>query len=158
MDKVKFALTNKLAVRAVLWSKLPLAAFAGLRVERLDDSGAEVSLPAGWKTQNPFRSTYFAAQAMAAEMSMGAPALWFIDRSGEKVSSLVTGISAKFTKKAVSEARFVFADGAGMRIAIEQAVRTGEPVVYSARSVGTQRDGSQIADFTVEWSFKKKTS
>ena len=157
MDKVKFVLTNPLAMRAMLWSRLPLAAFAGLRIQRLDESGAEVSLPAGWKTQNPFRSTYFAAQAMAAEMSTGAPALWFIDQSGVRVSSLVTGISAKFTKQAKSEARFVFADGAAMRGAIEQAVRTGEPVTYTARSVGTQRDGTQVAEFAVEWSFKKKS-
>ena len=32
---------------------------------------AEVSLPAGWKTQNPFGSTYFAAQAMADPSAMG---------------------------------------------------------------------------------------
>ena len=153
----KTIFTNPLGFRALLWSKLPLAAFAGLRMRRLDDQGAEVSLPAGWKTQNPFGSTYFAAQAMAAEMSTGAPALWFIEQSGEKVSSLVTGISAKFTKKATSEARFVFSDGSAMRAAIEQAVKTGEPVVYTARSIGTQRDGTQIADFTVEWSFKKRS-
>jgi hypothetical protein len=36
-------------------------------------------------------------------------------------------------------------------------VRTGEPVVFAARSVGTQRDGTQIAEFTVEWSFRKKS-
>src|SRR2546422_11386295 len=101
----KTVFTNPVGIRAVLWSKLPLAAFAGLRVRRLDEAGAEVSLPAGWKTQNPFGSTYFAAQAMAAEMSTGAPALWFIEKSGARISSLVTGISAKFTKKAVSEAR-----------------------------------------------------
>ena len=153
----KTIFTNPLGFRALLWSKLPLAAFAGLRMRRLDDQGAEVSLPAGWKTQDPFGSTYFAAQAMAAEMSTGAPALWFIEQSGEKVSSLVTGISAKFTKKATSEARFVFSDGSAMRAAIEQAVKTGEPVVYTARSIGTQRDGTQVADFTVEWSFKKKS-
>ena len=109
-DVYRTVFTNPLGIRALLWSKLPLAAFAGLRVRRLDETGAEVSLPAGWKTQNPFGSTYFAAQAMAAEMSTGAPALWFIEQSGEKVSSLVTGISAKFTKKATSEARFVFSD------------------------------------------------
>jgi hypothetical protein len=89
-------------------------------------------------------------------MSTGAPALWFIEQSGEKVSSLVTGISAKFTKRAVSEAHFVFADGAAMRAAIDDAIRTGEPVVFSARSVGTQRDGTQVAEFAVEWSFRKK--
>ena len=52
---------------------------------------------------------------------------------------------------------FVFSDGSAMRAAIEQAVKTGEPVVYTARSIGTQRDGTQVADFTVEWSFKKKS-
>jgi len=154
---MKTVFTHPLGSRAAMWWKLPLAAFAGLRVRRLDQNGAEVSLPAGWKTQNPFGSTYFAAQAMAAEMSTGAPALWFIEQSGEKVSSLVTAISAKFTKKATSEARFVFADGAAMRNAIDEAVRTGEPVTYAARSIGTQRDGSQVAEFTVEWSFKKRS-
>ena len=156
-DVYRSVLTNAVGFRAYLWSKLPLAAFAGLRVKRLDEHGSEVSLPAGWKTQNPFGSTYFAAQAMAAEMSTGAPALWFIEQSGEKVSSLVTGISAKFTRRAVSEARFVFSDGEAMRKAIGEAVRTAQPVVYTARSIGTQQDGTQVAEFTVEWSFKKKS-
>jgi hypothetical protein len=156
MDKARFIFTNPLAIRAMLWTRLPLAAFAGLRVRRLDESGAEVSLPAGWKTQNPFGSTYFAAQAMAAEMSTGAPALWFIERSGRSVASLVTAISAKFTKKAVSEARFVFSDGAAMRDAIDKAVTAGEPQTFTARSIGTQKDGSRIAEFEVQWSFKKR--
>jgi hypothetical protein len=154
----KTIFTNPVGIRALLWSKLPLAAFAGLRVRRLDENGAEVSLPAGWKTQNPFGSTYFAAQAMAAELSTGAPALWFIEQSGEKVSSLVTAISAKFTRKATSEARFVFSEGPAMRAAIDQAVKTSEPVVFTARSIGTQRDGTQVAEFAVEWSFKRTSS
>lgn len=148
--------THPVGIRALLWSRLPLAAFAGLRVARLDESGAEVTLPSGWKTQNPFGSTYFAAQAMAAEMSTGAPALWFIEQTGANVASLVTGISAKFTRKATSKTSFVFSDGAGMREAIDRAVDTGEPVVYTARSTGTQRDGSQVAEFAVEWSFKRR--
>ena len=158
IDKVKFVFTNPLVSRAALWTQLPLAAFAGLKITRLDETGAEVALPAGWKTQNPFRSTYFAAQAMAAEMSTGAPALWFIEQSGVRVSSLVTGISAKFTKQAKSEARFVFSGGKEMRDAIEKAARGGDPVTYTARSIGTTRDGTQVAEFTVEWSFKKKSS
>ena len=156
-DVYRRVLTNAVGFRAMLWTRLPLAAFAGLRVARLDETGAEVTLPAGWKTQNPFGSTYFAALAMAAEMSTGAPALWFIEQSGAKVSSLVTAIAAKFTRKAVSEARFVFTDGAAMRAAIDKAVQTGDPVLFSARSIGTQRDGTQVAEFTVEWSFKRKT-
>src|SRR5207245_10356732 len=112
-------------VHAMSWATLPRAAFVGLGVRKLDGAGAQVSLPAGWKTQNPFRSTYFAAQAMAAEMSTGAPALYFIEQSGAKVSSLVTGLSAKFTKKATQESTFTFADGPAMKSAIERAVRSG---------------------------------
>src|SRR5437868_11646522 len=113
--------TSPIGVRAMLWAKLPLAAFAGLRVRKLDGSGADVTLPAGWKTQNPFRSTYFAAQAMAAEMSTGAPALLFIEESGQKISSLVTGLRAKFTKKATLRATFTFDQGPAMRAAIDEA-------------------------------------
>jgi hypothetical protein len=148
---------NPIGVRAMLWSKLPLAAFAGLRVRRLDESGAEVSLPAGWKAQNPFRSTYFAAQAMAAEMSTGAPALFFIEKSGKKVSSLVTGLSARFTKKATREAIFAFAQGAEMKAAIERAIASGEAQIFVAKSVGTQQGGEVIAEFEITWSFKAKS-
>jgi uncharacterized protein DUF4442 len=155
-DAFKTFWTNPIVTRAMLWAKLPLAAFAGLRVRKLDETGAQVSLPAGWKTQNPFRSTYFAAQAMAAEMSTGAPALYFIEQSGAPVSSLVTGLSAKFTKKATQEATFTFSDGAAMRAAIDKAVREGVPVVFKARSVGTQKDGAVVAEFDIDWSFKKR--
>ncbi len=148
---------NPLGVRAMLWSKLPLAAFAGLRVRRLDEDGAEVTLPAGWKTQNPFRSTYFAAQAMAAEMSTGAPALFFIEKSGKKISSLVTGLSARFTKQAKREAVFTFSRGAEMKAAIERAIESGEPQIFVARSVGTQAGGERIAEFEITWSFKLKS-
>src|SRR5437773_1785553 len=58
--------------RAFLWWKLPLAAIAGLRVRRLDAGACEVTVPFKWLTQNPFKSLYFAAHAMAAEMSTGA--------------------------------------------------------------------------------------
>ncbi|HWE25925.1 MAG TPA: DUF4442 domain-containing protein [Myxococcales bacterium] len=157
-DTFKAVWTNPIGIRAMLWAKLPLAAFAGLRVRKLDESGAQVSLPAGWKTQNPFRSTYFAAQAMAAEMSTGASALYFIEQAGGGVSSLVTAISAKFTKKATEETTFTFSDGAAMKAAIESTVRSGEPVVFAARSIGTQRDGAVVAEFTIEWSFKRRTA
>ena len=149
--------TTKPAFAAMLWAKLPLAAFAGMRVERLDAERCEVSLPSGWKTQNPFGSMYFAAQAMAAEASTGMPALWFIEESGVSMASLVTGISAQFTKKGSAKATFAFEGGAAMRAAIEQAAASGEPVVHVAKSVGTQRGGEVIAVFEITWSFKRRS-
>jgi Domain of unknown function (DUF4442) len=153
---MKAVWTNPIGIRALLWSRLPLAAFAGLRVLKLDETGGQVSLPAGWKTQNPFHSTYFAAQAMAAELSTGVPAMVFLEECGAKLSMLVTGLTAKFTKKATRTVTFVFSDGARMKAAVDEAARTGKGVTFTAKSVGTQDDGTVVAEFEINWSFKKK--
>jgi len=81
---VKKAFTHPLGIRALLWSKLPLAAFAGLRVARLDESGRGGDASSRLEDAEPVRSTYFAAQAMAAEMSTGAPALCSSSRAARR--------------------------------------------------------------------------
>jgi hypothetical protein len=140
-----------------MWKTLPLAAFAGLRVVRLDETGCSVRLPGGWRTQNPFRSTYFAAQAMAAEMSTGAPALVLLADAPTSVAMLVVGLQATYTKKIVGPSVFAFDDVAGMRAAVEQAASTDEPQVFAARSVGRDPSGEVAAEFEITWSFKRRS-
>ena len=96
--------------RLWLCRSLPLAAFAGLKVRQdWTKPSCEVSLPGGWRTRNPFRSTYFAAQAMAAEMSTGAPASLLVLGHAASVAMLVTGVPrAAYTKKIVGESVFTF--------------------------------------------------
>ena len=115
-----------------------------------------MALPGGWRTQNPFRSTYFAAQAMAAEMSTGAAASLLVLGHPASVSMLVTGLRASFTKKIVGESRFAFADLAGMREAVLRTVANGEPSLFVARSVGRTADGVVAAEFDITWSFKRR--
>ena len=156
-DVYRTVFTNPLGIRALLWSKLPLAAFAGLRVRRLDETGAEVSLPAGWKTQNPFGSTYFAAQAMAAEMSTGAPALILVQAAPASIAMILRGIDAVFTKRIQGPSLFTFDDLAGMQAAIARAAASGESESYTGRSVGRGPDGAPAAEFRVSWSFKRRS-
>jgi len=139
-----------------LWKQLPLAAFAGLRLRSLDEGGCTVILPGGWRTQNPFRSTYFAAQAMAAEMSTGAPALVLVQGSEAKVSLLVTNVHARYTKKIVGESQFTFREVGEMAATIERAAQTGEPATCVARSVGRNQSGEVASEFEVTWSFKRR--
>jgi hypothetical protein len=138
------------------WKTLPLAAFAGMRVRSLDESSCSVVLPGGWRTQNPFRSTYFAAQAMAAEMSTGAPAMILLAGSSASVAMLVTGFSAAYKKKIVGESVYTFPDVAGMRAAIEEAEGRDEPRVYRAQTTGRDRAGDVCSEFEVTWSFKRR--
>lgn len=144
------------AFRAYLWLKLPLAACAGLKLQELGEERCVVRLPGGWRTQNPFRSTYFAAQAMAAEMSTGAPAMILLQGAPASISMLVRGLSASFTKKATGPTLFTFEDLAGMRAVIERAAAGDAGQEYTARSVGRLLDGTVVAEFDVQWSFRRR--
>jgi hypothetical protein len=78
-------------------SKLPSAIFWRLRVKKLDQDKCEVSLPFFWRTQNPFRSIYFAALAGAAELSTGILCQMALAGKG-KFSMLVVDFRAEFYK------------------------------------------------------------
>jgi hypothetical protein len=149
---------SPLGFRLYLVSRLPLAFAAGLRIERLDESACVVRLPGGWRTQNPFRSTYFAAQAMAAEMASGAPAMVLVEGAAASTSMLVREFRAVFTKKVVGTSRFTFADVAGMRAAVERAAAGGEGETYVARTLGHAQDGVQAGEFEVTWSFRRRSA
>ena len=142
--------------RLYIWKALPLAAAAGLRLRTLDDTRCTVSLPGGWRTQNPFRSTYFAAQAMAAEMSTGAPAMVLTGGATVSMAMLVREVRAVFSKKIVGESSFTFEGVAGMHATIERAAASGESETFVARSVGTTSDGTVAAEFEITWSFKRR--
>jgi hypothetical protein len=142
--------------RAYLLRRLPLAAFAGLRLRRLDDTGCDVWLPGGWRTRNPFASTYFAAQAMAAEMSTGAPASILVGSAPASVAFILRGIRAVFTKRIAGGSLFTFEDVAGLRAAVERAAAGPEEQAYTGRSTGRTAAGEPAAEFDVTWSFKRR--
>jgi hypothetical protein len=147
---------GRLPVTLWMWRTLPLAAFAGLRVVRLDEQACAVRLPGGWRTRNPFRSTYFAAQAMAAEMSTGAPALALLQDAPASVAMLVVGLRARYSKKLVGAGTFTFEDVAGMEAAIGRAAASDESQAFTARSVGRDDAADVVAEFEVAWSFRRR--
>ena len=155
-DKLRRQVLGSVGFWFFLWKELPLGAFAGLRLRALDEGGCTVILPGGWRTQNPFRSTYFAAQSMAAEMSTGAPAMVLARGSEAKISMLVTEMRARYTRKIAGESQFTFRDIGEMAATIERAAATGEPATFVARSVGRNAEGEIASEFDVTWSFKRR--
>lgn len=155
-ERARRQVLGRLPVALWMWKTLPLAAFAGLRVVRLDEEACSVSLPGGWRTQNPFRSTYFAAQAMAAEMSTGAPALVLLADAPASVAMLVVSLRVTYTKKLMGDGVFTFEDVAGMRAAVDRAAAGDRPETFAARSVGRDRSGESVGEFEITWSFKRR--
>jgi len=155
-ERLRRRIRKRLPVTFWLWKTLPLAAFAGLRVTRLDGDGCSVRLPGGWRTQNPFRSTYFGAQAMAAEMSTGAPALVLVADAPASVAMLVVGLRATYSKKIVGASVFAFEGVEDMGAAVARAADSGKPEVFVARSVGRDGAGDVCAEFEITWSFRRR--
>ena len=138
----------------LLW-KLPAAFFSGVRIREIDEQHCAVTVPFKWLTQNPFRSTYFASLAMAAEMSTGSLAMVHV--YGKRVSMLVVKFEAAYFKKATGRTRFVCNDGAALKAIVERAIATNEPQTFATTSIGTNTQGEKIAECTITWSFKAKT-
>ena len=158
LNKNKFLLLIKHPVkfRMFLFSKLPSAYFAGVRLKSFDEYKAEVTVPYMWFSQNPFKSTYFACLAMAAEMSTGLLAMLNTYNSEPPVSMLVTGLEANYFKKAVGITIFTCEDGEAITAVVEDTIKSSEAKSIRAKSTGRNEKGELVAEFFITWSFKVK--
>ena len=143
--------------RMFLLKKLPSAFFCGVRIRRAAAETAVVSVPYSWLTTNPFRSTYFACLAMAAEMSTGVLAMAHVYRKSPAISMLVVGLDSVYHKKAVGLTTFTCMDGHLFEDAIRVATVSGVPQSVTATSTGTNAANEKIATFRVTWSFRVRS-
>lgn len=139
-----------------MFRKLPSAYFAGVRVKDISPQAAVITVPYKWFSQNPFRSTYFACQSMAAEMSTGLLAMMHIHKRTPAVSMLVLQVNGSFHKKATGTTFFTCEEGDKIREAIEKAIASGEGVTVDVVSTGRNSSGELVSVFNIRWSFKSK--
>jgi hypothetical protein len=134
--------------------KLPLAYVGGVRVKTVSEEASTVKITHKWMNQNPFKSMFWAAQGMAAEMSTGVLVMKAIENSKEKVSMLVTHQEASFFKKAAGTIVFRCAGGAEISAAIKKSKETKAGQVVVLISEGKNEDGVVVSNFSFEWSLK----
>jgi hypothetical protein len=149
---------HPVSFRMFLFSKLPSAFFSGVRVREAGEETCVVTVPHKWFSQNPFRSTYFACLAMAAEMSTGLLAMMYIYKRVPAVSMLVTRMEAVYHKKATGRTYFTCRQGMEIKDAIERAITSGEGQTITVQSTGVNEAGALVAEFIFTWSFKSKTT
>lgn len=139
-----------------LFFKLPAAYWCGVRVKDIKPDNCIVAVTHKWVNQNPFKSMYFAVQAMAAELSTGALVMYHIKKSGRKISMLVANNKASFTKKATGRIRFTCSEGNVPEEAIKKAIETGEGQTFWMISRGVNENGEQVSEMAFEWTIKAK--
>lgn len=143
-------------LNAFLFFKLPSAFWSGVRVKSISQEECVVTVKHRWFNQNPFKSMYFAVQAMAAELTTGALVMMQIKKSGKKISMLVANNNGNFTKKATGRITFTCTDGHLIEEAIHKTIQTGEGQTIWMKSIGINEKGEQVSEMNFEWSIKLK--
>jgi hypothetical protein len=139
-----------------LATKLPAAFFVGLRINKIEEAQCSIGVRHSFFSKNPFRSMYFAAEAMAAEMSSGLLAFGHIYNQPAKVSMLVVKMVAEYHKKGTGKLTFICEDGLAIKNAIAETIQTGEGITLICKSIGINEAGEAVATFHFTWSFKAK--
>ena len=136
--------------------KLPSAFWSGVRVNAISSEICQTTVKHGWFNQNPFKSMYFAVQAMAAEFTTDALVMYHIKESGKDISMLVAQNKAVFTKKATG--RIIFTCNQGNLIAevIQKATDTNEGQTVWLTSIGVNELGEQVSEMQFEWTLKAR--
>ncbi|WP_345109823.1 DUF4442 domain-containing protein [Hymenobacter algoricola] len=147
-------ISNPVKLRLFMLRSLPMAYLAGLRLREITPGRATVTVPFKYLTKNPFRSIYFACLSMAAEMASGV--LSMMNTQGGRVSMLVVGLEAEFTKKAVGLISFTSEDGGRIAQAIAESRATGEGRTVVCTSTGLDEAGDTVAIFRITWSYRAK--
>ena len=114
-----------------LATKLPAAFFAGLRIKEFDENKCVVQIRYSWFSMNPFKSIYFAVEAMAAEMCSGMLAFGQVYQRTPKVSMLVVKMEVSFVKKATGIILFTCEDGKAIENTINEAISSKEGKIFT---------------------------
>ncbi|MBR84442.1 MAG: thioesterase [Euryarchaeota archaeon] len=155
-DKLKSEFRSLLGpVKFRLFSlvSMPTARFAGLRMDHLDESSCVTSIPGGWRSQNPFKTMYWAVQGMGAELATGAAPFAMSRAIPEKLRMFVIGTEATFTKRAKGRISFTCKDVIAAREAIELSASSREPVECDMKSIGTDSSGDVVSEWIFKWNF-----
>jgi len=135
--------------------KIPTLFWWGVRIQKINCFEVTIILPFSKRTQNPFKSIYFAAQSGAAELASGMLATMATEGMGS-ISTLVTEVSGTYIKKANQPVYFTCLQGEDIRKVVFESVRDKSPRSIQTKVVGTFSDGTIVSSHLITWSFKSR--
>jgi len=155
--KFRDSLLSSFRQRLFYFKNLPMALISGIRLIHLDEGKSIAEVPYRWRNKNPFKSMYFAVQCMAAELSTGAPALLALKSADADIAIIIVGLKSEFVKKATTKITFTCLDYPLFIQAISRLEQSGDTEVVTAKTIGRDVDGDEVARFEFSWSFKRRS-
>mgnify|MGYP001348085404 FL=1 len=147
---------NKIIYKLISVMKLPMVLISGIKIDSITEEICSTSVRYRYINKNPFNSTYFAVLSMAAELSTGALALLSAGGVNSDISFIITGMEAKFVKKAKGRTTFICKQGHELLDAAVEARKKPESQSQAVKTEGYNEEGELVAEFKFTWSFRKR--
>ena len=148
---------NSIKYTFFLLFQLPSAFFCGVRLKYLDSLKSIVSINHSWFNKNPFKSIFWAAQGMAAELTTGSLIKNVIKKSGVNVSYLVVENKSSFYKKATGKIIFECNQGKELQDLFNSFDQDNNKAIIELKSIGTDSNNIKVSEFSFTWSLKVKS-
>jgi|TARA_B100001094_G_scaffold3440_1_gene3104 hypothetical protein len=148
---------NQLKYTFFLFFQLPSAFFCGVRLKYLDSFKSIVSINHSWFNKNPFKSIFWAAQGMAAELTTGSLIKNAIKESGVNVSYLVVENKSSFYKKATGKIIFECIQGKELQDLFNSFDKDNNKAIIELKSIGTDSNNIKVSEFSFTWSLKVRS-
>jgi len=138
----------------LLLKDLPSAFFCGTRIKSIDEKQCEIKIRLNWFNKNPFKSMFWAAQGMAAELTTALMLKDKIEKTGYDVSMLMISNKANYYKKATGTIIFKCNQGNEIDNIINELISSQTPQTILLSSAGINNNDVVVSKFTFEWSLK----
>ena len=148
---------NSIKYTFFLFFQLPSAFFCGVRLKYLDSLKSIVSINHSWFNKNPFKSIFWAAQGMAAELTTGSLIKNAIKESGVNVSYLVVENKSSFYKKATGKIVFECNQGKQLQDLFNSFDKDNNKAIIELKSVGVDSNNVKVSEFSFTWSLKVRS-
>ena len=145
---------NFLKYNLFLLKKLPSAYFCGARIKSIDSNQCEIKIALNWFNKNPYKSMFWAAQGMAAELTTALMITDKIKKSGYDVSMLLISNNANYYKKATGLIVFNCNEGAEIDEMMNKLISSNTPQTITLSSTGINQNNVTVSKFIFEWSLK----
>ncbi|MDG2455665.1 MAG: DUF4442 domain-containing protein [Bacteroidia bacterium] len=146
---------TSLSMKLFLFRQLPLAFIAGVRIKTFDKEGITTNLRFRWINQNPFKSMYFAAMHMAAELATGLLLFQYMNKKN-RFSMLLINTQASFTQKAIGNISFQCTEGKNAEAFVQRILASEEGDTIDLPVTAFNEKNEEIATFKYTWSCKQK--
>lgn len=136
--------------------KIPMIGYCRPRIAEWDEERVHVRIPLRRRTRNHFRSMYFGALMVGADLTAGLHAYGYSLEKGWKVSFAFKSSKGEFLRRPDTAVTFEMNEGRAVEALLVKSRESGERHHLAVPIAAFDEEGTKVAEFELELSVRVK--